>query len=91
MKHKRNSGPVVLGEKYRDRQTGLEGHAVARVEFQYGCDRVTLEVLKPDKTLEELTFDAPRLERYDETGKPISTDDDTPGGPRSSPARRGLR
>lgn len=52
---------VRLGEKYRDDQTGVEGIATAIHFFQYACERVTVEYLKPDRELAELTFDAPRL------------------------------
>jgi hypothetical protein len=52
---------IKLGEKYRDNQTGIEGIASSVHFYQHACERVTLEYVKPDRTLEELTFDSPRL------------------------------
>jgi hypothetical protein len=52
---------ITLGERYVDKQTGIEGVATAIHFYQHACERVTLEYVKPDRTLEELGFDAPRL------------------------------
>lgn len=52
---------VLLGAVYHDEQTGVIGVAVAATYFQFGCARVTLEWIKPDGNIEELTFDRPRL------------------------------
>lgn len=70
---------IVLGEKYRDTQTGYEGTAVAVYFFQYGCERITVESYDSErKTIKEMTFDAPRLEHI-ETGKRMTTE--KTGGP----------
>lgn len=58
-KHKYESD-IVLGERYIDKQTGVEGVATGLHFFQFGCERVTLEVYAAAK-LEEYSFDAPRL------------------------------
>lgn len=53
---------IVLGERYRDDQTGYEGTATAVYFFQHACERVCLETYDPT-TLKviESTFDSPRL------------------------------
>ncbi len=53
---------IVLGGRYRDKQTGVEGHATALHFYQHACERVTLEAVS-GKTgdLMEYGFDAPRL------------------------------
>lgn len=52
---------IKLGDRYRDEQTGIEGVATAIHFYQHACERVTLEMVKPDGELQELTFDSPRL------------------------------
>lgn len=60
---------IVLGERYRDTQTGLEGIATAIYFYQYGCERVSIETLnESDKTISGTAFDAPRLQHV-ESGK----------------------
>lgn len=88
MRRTQRSTATELGEKYRDTQTGIVGVAVARTEFQYGCERVTLETLVAGK-VEEYVFDAPRLERVD-TGQPVAFDP-KPGGDHRPAPRTGLR
>lgn len=51
---------IRLGEKYRDEQTGIEGHATCVAFYQHGCERVTLEVVAKGK-ITSYGFDAPRL------------------------------
>lgn len=51
---------IVLGERYVDEQTGIEGVATTVAFFQYACERTSLEVVVAGK-IEEYTFDAPRL------------------------------
>ena len=51
---------IVLGERYVDKQTGIEGTATAVHFYQYGCERVNLEAVVEGK-IEEYAFDAPRL------------------------------
>ena len=52
---------IVLGDRYRDDQTRIEGIAASIHFYQFACERVTLECIKADGDLQELTFDAPRL------------------------------
>lgn len=63
---------VRLGEKYRDDQTGIEGVATSAHFYQHACERITLEYVKPDGELQEVTFDAPRLASV-RTGKTATT------------------
>jgi len=56
----KDESEVKLGERYRDKISGFEGVAIAKVEFIYGCTRVTLQALK-DGDIKEFTFDAPSL------------------------------
>jgi hypothetical protein len=77
---------IVLGERYRDDQTGYEGVAVAIMFFQHACERVELETIKDDKSIIGHAFDAPRLTHI-ATGKTAKTD--LPGGPGDSIGRGG--
>lgn len=53
---------IVLGNKYRDTQTGIEGTAIAVTFWQHSCERVIVETVSAhDGKLEEYTFDSPRL------------------------------
>jgi hypothetical protein len=61
---------IILGERYKDNQTGIEGIATVTAFFQHGCERVTLEFMR-DQKIEEVSFDAPRLTHV-ETGKTAS-------------------
>lgn len=55
---------IVLGERYKDTQTGFIGHATAVYFFQHGCERVQLKALA-DGEIKEFVFDAPELEHVD--------------------------
>ena len=80
---------IVLGEKYLDKQTGLAGVATAIHFYQHACERVTIEFVKPDKTLEELTFDSPRLTHV---GTGVTATTNRTGGPaRAGEVGRSLR
>ena len=59
---------IILGDKYQDEQTGIEGVATAAHFYQHACERITLEFIHPQRGLQELTFDAPRLKSL-KTGK----------------------
>lgn len=83
---------IILGEKYRDEQTGIEGTATAVYFYQHGCERVCLENVNRDGELKEYAFDAPRLVHI-ATGKQATTT--RTGGPakgadphRGNPGRR---
>jgi len=72
---------VKLGQKVRDKITGLEGIATARTEFLYGCVRVLIdpEGLHDGKPIESQWLDEQRLEE-----KPTAKI----GGPGSAPPSR---
>jgi hypothetical protein len=78
---------IVLGERYRDEQTGIEGIATAIYFFQHACERAQIEyVNEKDGELKELVFDSPRLIHM-KSGKQAKTD--RPGGPaRNNEGRR---
>lgn len=81
---------ITLGERYRDDQTGFEGHATSVHFYQHACERVTLESHNKKLGMEEYTFDAKRLTHV-ESGEVV--DAELPGGPvraegkRANPAR----
>lgn len=53
---------VVLGERYRDSQSGFEGVATGIFFYQYGCERVQLEAfVEREQDIKAIAFDAPRL------------------------------
>lgn len=51
---------IVLGKRYKDEQTGVEGTATAVTFYQYGCERVNIEVMVNGE-IKDYGFDAPRL------------------------------
>lgn len=51
---------IKLGERYIDKQTGIEGTAVAVVFHQHGCERAEIECVVAGK-IENYGFDSPRL------------------------------
>lgn len=71
------SSDIVLGNKYRDTQTGLEGIAVTIEFHQHMCQRVVLEVFKNDD-LKGWVLDAVRLEPVD--AEPAPYVEPTTGG-----------
>ena len=77
---------IILGEQYSDEQTGLVGTATSIHFYQHACERVTIEFLKKDGELQELSFDAPRLTRV-KTGVQATTK--KTGGPERAGERRG--
>ena len=51
---------IILGERYRDTQTGIEGVATVISFYQFACERVNIEAVIDGK-IEDYGFDAPRL------------------------------
>lgn len=62
---------IKLGQKIRDTITGLEGVAVGRTTYLYGCVRVTMQPyeVKDGKPAEWCSFDEPQLEVLGDTDK----------------------
>ena len=58
---------IKLGQKVRDRVTGLEGIAYARLTFLYGCDRITIQpaVDKDGKVPDAWDCDEPQVDIVD--------------------------
>lgn len=78
---------IVLGERYRDPRTGVEGVATSLHFYEHACERVTLERVS-DQTgqLHEEAFDAPRLRRVDAPDEPVRQQ--KTGGPARADGRR---
>ena len=59
---------IKLGQKVRDKVSGLEGIATSITEFIYGCRRVgvTPQEVKDGKPLEESVIDEPQLSVIDD-------------------------
>lgn len=56
------SSDINLGEEYLDKQSGFKGIATAIYFYQFGCERVNLEVFdKKSSEVKSIAFDAPRL------------------------------
>lgn len=74
---------VKLGQKVRDTITGLEGIAVARTVWMYGCVRITVQPMevKEGKPAEMVFVDEPQLEIVREKAAPEAA---PAHGPRSS-------
>jgi hypothetical protein len=53
---------IVVGEHYRDPQTGYEGVVTSVTFYQYACERIGLESYDAErKEVKTEIFDAPRL------------------------------
>lgn len=70
---------IVLGDKYEDTVTGLQGVATGVTFYMHACERVTLEFLKDGK-LEYETFDAPRMKHLKTEAVATTTRTGGPGG-----------
>lgn len=78
---------IVLGDRYIDDQTSVEGVATSVHFYQFACERVNLEVVK-DGAIVDYGFDAPRL-RHIDTGK-VATTTRTGGPERATGSRPSL-
>jgi hypothetical protein len=77
---------IKIGEKYRDTQTGFEGHATALSFFQHGCERVTLKGMNTQCEIVEYAFDAAEVESVKTGLRAVS---ERTGGPHDrAPMRR---
>lgn len=81
------SSDIILGERYRDDQTGYEGVATSVTFFQHACERVCIENYDANRlTVKEAVFDAPRL-RHIESQKLARVE--KTGGPGAPNMQRG--
>ena len=73
---------IKLGQKVRDSITGMEGTAVARTEFLYGCVRIAVQTteLKGGTPVDAVYIDEPQLELVKNTPRPKG--DENKHGPR---------
>jgi hypothetical protein len=91
---------VNLGDKVRDRISGVVGIVIARTEWLYGCVRCTVQPqeMKDGRAIDGTVVDEPQLEilqrsaiedvpqwREPEAPKPRRA---TPAGPRPDPSQR---
>lgn len=62
---------INLGDKVKDKVTGMEGIAVCRTEWVYGCVRfgVQSETLHEGKPIDAVYFDEPQLVVLSTKGK----------------------
>lgn len=79
---------IKLGDKARDKITGLQGIAIARHDYLHGCTRWSIQPieLKDGKPVDYSTFDEPQLEVIEAGNVPAKTGQE-PGGPRDEPSR----
>lgn len=77
---------IVLGDRYRDPITGLEGVATSVTWYLHACERVALEFLKDGEVKFE-GFDAPRLIHVETDTQPTTTRTGGPGGREAGPRR----
>lgn len=75
---------IILGERYRDTVTGLEGVATAVTFYLHACERVSLEFTKDGEVKFE-SFDAPRVEQVATGAIPTVTRTGGPGGREARP------
>lgn len=76
---------LVLGEKYRDNTTGVEGVLICVHFYEHACERGTLRYLDRDHNVQEVTFDAPELVSV-RTGERAMVS--KPGGPARNEGKR---
>lgn len=83
---------VELGDRVKDRITGLKGIAVGITNYLYGCKRVAVqpETEKDGKPADTFFVDEPQLEIMKKGALPgytVQAEEDRPHGPRED-ARR---
>jgi hypothetical protein len=87
-----NEDKIKVGCHARDIYTGFEGIVIARTEWLYACDRVTIKPLKLDKDgkiQDTECFDVQQVEVLADKAPMISKDAVTAktGGPADGPKR----
>lgn len=82
MKKQKYESEIIMGDTYRDKQTGVQGIATAVTFFQHACVRVDLEVVN-NGDIKLYGFDAPRLEHVSSASEPPKTERAKTGGPGS--------
>lgn len=79
--------PLQLGQRVRERFSGVEGTIIAITDWLYGCRRITIQPdgQKDGKPIETFGADEPACIVIDETPAPTKT---RTGGPREQVSRR---
>lgn len=80
---------INLGDKVRDRITGLTGIAIGRTEWLFGCVRMIVQPqeLREGKPIDAVSIDEPQLDLV-EAAKPAPAPAASgPHGPRPDPVR----
>jgi hypothetical protein len=84
---KQYKSDIVLGERYRDNQTGYEGVATSASFFQHACERICLEAYDAERhEVKEMVFDAPRLIHIESGVQAVAA---RPGGDHRVNSQRG--
>ena len=81
---------IKLGSKVRDIYSGVEGLAVARTVWLYGCARIGIESgeLKDGLAQDAQWFDEQRVETVEDEMPRVSSENSAPtGGPQRDPSR----
>ena len=81
---------IELGSRVRDIYTGLEGIAIGRTEWMYGCNRIGIEPteLHDGKPIAAQWFDEQRIEEVKPERRHVSVlSRATAGGPHADPSR----
>lgn len=68
---------IKLGQKVKDTITGLEGIAIARTEWLYGCKRITIQpqgVTDDNKPADPVFVDEPQCEVVEDKPAPKTKD-----------------
>lgn len=74
------STQLVLGERYRDTNTGFEGKCVSISFFEHGCERCGIRGMNKQGDIVEYAFDAPEVELC-ATNVPVQVIEAKTGGP----------
>lgn len=83
---------LLLGARYRDKGTGIEGNLTSIHFYEHACERGNLRYVDRDGNVQEASFDAPELLRVD-VEPPAPVRQQRTGGPsravgaRVSPSR----
>lgn len=76
---------LVMGERYKDNTTGIEGTLVSLHFYEHACERGTLRYVDNDMNVQEVSFDAPELVHIETNVAATAT---RPGGPARSEGHR---
>lgn len=76
---------LVLGERYKDKTTNIEGHLIGIHFYEHACERATLRYVDTQQRVQEISFDAPELVHVKSGVTATST---RTGGPARAEGRR---